>query len=171
MMRCKTFDYQSVCHCSKTMWNGVSFDNMFDYQSVCHYSKTIYDYFHCSSCLTTSQFVTAPKLLLGGLKILIVWLPVSLSLLQNRFHRWKFASFVWLPVSLSLLQNMKPSSFTLNKFDYQSVCHCSKTLPLSLLQVGRFDYQSVCHCSKTLLLCLLLAKSLTTSQFVTAPKQ
>ena len=34
-----------------------------------------------------------------------------------------------------------------------------------------FDYQSVCHCSKTLLLLMRLAISLTTSQFVTAPKR
>ena len=37
----------------------------------------------------------------------------------------------------------------MNEFDYQSVCHCSKTLEFSFRQLPRFDYQSVCHCSKT----------------------
>ena len=34
-----------------------------------------------------------------------------------------------------------------------------------------FDYQSVCHCSKTRGSCTPLSRRLTTSQFVTAPKQ
>ena len=34
------FDYQSVCHCSKTYNDGYRIENMFDYQSVCHCSKT-----------------------------------------------------------------------------------------------------------------------------------
>ena len=37
----------------------------------------------------------------------------------------------------------------LSQFDYQSVCHCSKTLTCAALTCASFDYQSVCHCSKT----------------------
>ena len=35
------------------------------------------------------------------------------------------------------------------QFDYQSVCHCSKTGEWREVYEQRFDYQSVCHCSKT----------------------
>ncbi len=35
------------------------------------------------------------------------------------------------------------------KFDYQSVCHCSKTEDQGKASHDLFDYQSVCHCSKT----------------------
>ena len=35
------------------------------------------------------------------------------------------------------------------QFDYQSVCHCSKTQVGGGGVLGGFDYQSVCHCSKT----------------------
>ena len=38
------------------------------------------------------------------------------------------------------------------------------------MQVG-FDYQSVCHCTKTLKLREIRKASLITSQFVTAPKR
>ena len=55
-------------------------------------------------------------------------------------------------------------------FDYQSVCHCSKTLDVCADKNLGFDYQSVCHCSKTAPGCSSGASSLTTSQFVTAPK-
>ena len=34
-------------------------------------------------------------------------------------------------------------------FDYQSVCHCSKTVDKRNHHIDLFDYQSVCHCSKT----------------------
>ena len=35
------------------------------------------------------------------------------------------------------------------EFDYQSECHCSKTMNEYNYGVGAFDYQSECHCSKT----------------------
>ena len=34
-------------------------------------------------------------------------------------------------------------------FDYQSECHCSKTLRSPFRRLSMFDYQSECHCSKT----------------------
>ena len=80
------FDYQSECHCSKTQFIPSIRWRRFDYQSECHCSKTVpfpflclalFDYqseCHCSKTphprsaapprrLTTSQNVTAPKLL------------------------------------------------------------------------------------------------------------
>ena len=59
----------------------------------------------------------------------------------------------------------------LRKFDYQSVCHCSKTVRPGIPNVPVFDYQSVCHCSKTRISAHRLSICLITSQFVTAPKQ
>ena len=35
------------------------------------------------------------------------------------------------------------------EFDYQSECHCSKTLQRQRTKSALFDYQSECHCSKT----------------------
>ena len=67
----------------------------------------------------------------------------------------------------------KPKYYIVMKaqeFDYQSVCHCSKTDNLSTAAKESFDYQSVCHCSKTGYTIHELRHSLTTSQFVTAPK-
>ena len=37
-------------------------------------------------------------------------------------------------------------------FDYQSECHCSKTLIAHMRDGNQFDYQSECHCSKTFVL-------------------
>ena len=34
-------------------------------------------------------------------------------------------------------------------FDYQSECHCSKTVVMDAVVNFLFDYQSECHCSKT----------------------
>ena len=59
------FDYQSVCHCSKTGVCRTSSGAPFDYQSVCHCSKTATESETGSTGLITSQFVTAPKHLAG----------------------------------------------------------------------------------------------------------
>ena len=122
-----------------------------------------------------------------------VWLPVSLSLLQNQRTPINYIIIVWLPVSLSLLQNIittfpidvlfdyqsvchcsktaSPLRCSQPSFDYQSVCHCSKTGEPAECSPRRFDYQSVCHCSKTSRPPCQARCGLTTSQFVTAPKQ
>ena len=55
------FDYQSVCHYSKTAGNYRDIHVPFDYQSVCHYSKTTCKSNTGYKGLTTSQFVTTPK--------------------------------------------------------------------------------------------------------------
>ena len=34
------FDYQSECHCSKTVTDNGTAEEWFDYQSECHCSKT-----------------------------------------------------------------------------------------------------------------------------------
>ena len=143
------FDYQSVCHCSKT---GRRCDHRacwFDYQSVCHCSKTIIRANAPTASLTTSQFVTAPK-------------PDA-----------EFQNEVWFDYQ-SVCHCSKTVHHGLRAralFDYQSVCHCSKTRRNANVPAGRFDYQSVCHCSKTLGRSQCLGRCLTTSQFVTAPKR
>ena len=55
-------------------------------------------------------------------------------------------------------------------FDYQSVCHCSKTAMIQQDKIEAFDYQSVCHCSKTKPSYTSPPHGLITSQFATAPK-
>ena len=43
-------------------------------------------------------------------------------------------------------------------FDYQSECHCSKTLGGIYAKGEGFDYQSECHCSKTgIVVCLIIS--------------
>ena len=58
-----------------------------------------------------------------------VWLPVRMPLLQNGHQVDRYAEGVWLPVRMPLLQNGHPYHSGFNAFDYQSECHCSKTLP------------------------------------------
>ena len=67
---------------------------------------------------------------------------------ENR-RRFGEPAATLLHVSLSLLQNLRLYQLHGAQFDYQSVCHCSKTPCLSRMLVMEFDYQSVCHCSKT----------------------
>ena len=67
---------------------------------------------------------------------------------SNSYMSLSWAIFVCLPVSLSLLQNLAHLPPCSNGFDYQSVCHCSKTI--KGVERGR--------------------NGLITSQFVTAPK-
>ena len=50
---------------------------------------------------------------------------------------------------MSLLQNDVSVPIKSLQFDYQSVCHCSKTMNVCTVFICKFDYQSVCHCSKT----------------------
>ena len=57
----RSFDYQSVCHYSKTVIADFQQFYGFDYQSVCHYSKTCESAGQSDDGLTTSQFVTTPK--------------------------------------------------------------------------------------------------------------
>ena len=193
------FDYQSVCHCSKT---GTR-----QYRQVASLTTSqfvtapkLWDITFAISCgLTTSQFVTAPKQDIKAIKesmglttsqfvtapkprtilsvTLFVWLPVSLSLLQNWLDITPSTGVVWLPVSLSLLQNehiivepvaqvwLPVSLSLLQNIPAGKFSHLKVWLPvsLSLLQNGRaalnncllFDYQSVCHCSKTSLLIVI----------------
>ena len=59
------------------------------------------------------------------------------------------ARSVWLPVRLTLLQNKLQVLAILKPFDYQSDWHCSKTMALHMFDPQMFDYQSDWHCSKT----------------------
>ena len=56
-------------------------------------------------------------------------------------------------------------------FDYQSECHCSKTVTKLTDTLKVFDYQSECHCSKTVIPIIQGLTRLTTSQNATAPKR
>ena len=147
--RSKRFDYQSVCHCSKTEKNAEALYNRFDYQSVCHCSKT-----------------------LGRSQCLGRWFDY-----QSVCHCSKTVDRAVVPFPVFDYQSVCHCSKTLQerhdvlyRFDYQSVCHCSKTPPAQQLLHRGFDYQSVCHCSKTGAPPGAHRSSLTTSQFVTAPK-
>ena len=54
--------------------------------------------------------------------------------------------------SLLYLRRFPSSSMQITSlipFDYQSECHCSKTVGLVVWKLAKFDYQSECHCSKT----------------------
>ena len=73
----RLFDYQSVCHCSKTLSLSFSPSHPFDYQSVCHCSKTKGRRAKAGAGLTTSQFVTAPKLMME-----VPHIPLSLTTSQ-----------------------------------------------------------------------------------------
>ena len=142
--------------------------------------------------LTTSQFVTTPKQRASQILDIKVWLPVSLSLLQNRraSDAWEdkgltTSQFVTTPKRRrstgKLIRRLTTSQFVTTPkphskfsarllFDYQSVCHYSKTLDPLASGYTEFDYQSVCHYSKTDVVHGAIREGLTTSQFVTTPK-
>ena len=108
--------------------------------------------------LTTSQNVTAPKLAPSNASQ-----PSSLTTSQNVTAPKRRGPPGRGPLGLTTSQNVtapkRHGAFALmsRSFDYQSECHCSKTVNPVITGSTEFDYQSECHCSKTNLKILLAA--------------
>ena len=99
--------------------------------------------------LTTSQFVTAPK-------------PADATL--EDVSGLTTSQFVTAPKLAQVCRRI-------NKFDYQSVCHCSKTYTICDSDDKRLTTSQFVTAPKLRVVWINPTVSLTTSQFVTAPKQ